>query len=74
MGIAKSVGLSESQAAACMGDDKAMLVLNARVSRYAKVDHVDSTPTFVINGKAMDPGYHSLAELDAAIAQAQAGR
>jgi len=33
---------------------------------------VDATPTFVINGKALDPGYQPLAVIDTAIAQAQA--
>ena len=30
-------------------------------------DKINSTPTFVINGKGMEPGYHTLDEMDAAI-------
>ena len=40
--------------------------MNDRVEKHNK-EGVDSTPTFVINGKKMEPGYHSLEEIDAAI-------
>jgi protein-disulfide isomerase len=65
--IAKSVGLSEAQFNACVQDEKQVQALNDRVERHTKDDHVDSTPTFVINGKALEPGYHTLEEIDAAI-------
>jgi protein-disulfide isomerase len=68
--IAKSLGMSEAQFNTCVEDEKAVNALNARVEKHSKVDGVDSTPTFVINGKKMEPGYHSLEELDAAIAAA----
>ena len=68
--IAKSVGMSEQQFNACVSDEKAVQALNDRVERNAKDNHVDSTPTFVVNGKMLTPGYHSLPELDAAIAAA----
>ena len=65
--IAKSVGMTEDGFNKCINDDKAIQALNDRVERHVRDDHVNSTPTFVINGKAMEPGYHSLAEIDAAI-------
>lgn len=68
--IAKSVGMSEQQFNACVSDEKAVQALNDRVERNAKDNHVDSTPTFVVDGKMLTPGYHSLPELDAAIAAA----
>ena len=44
--------------------------LNERVQNNAKKHEVEATPTFEINGKKMEPGYHSLAEIDAAIENA----
>jgi len=69
MNIARSVGMSDKQFETCVSDEKALQALNDRVERHNK-EGVDSTPTFVINGKKMEPGYHSLEEIDAAIAAA----
>ena len=68
--IAKSAGMSEEQFTKCVTDEAQIKALNARVERNAKQHDVDSTPTFEINGKKMEPGYHTLAEIDAAIAAA----
>ena len=68
--IAKSMGMSEDQFNKCITDESAIKALNERVDRNAKDNHIDSTPTFVINGKPMAAGYHTLAEIDAAIAAA----
>jgi protein-disulfide isomerase len=68
--VAKSVGLTEAQFNQCIQDEKAIQALNDRVEKHAKNDGVNSTPTFVINGKQLEPGYHPLADLDAAIAEA----
>jgi len=65
--IAKSVGMTEDSFNKCINDEKAIQGLNDRVERHVRDDHVNSTPTFVINGKAMEPGFHSLDEIDAAI-------
>jgi protein-disulfide isomerase len=65
--IAKSVGMTEDSFNKCINDEKALQALNDRVERHTREDHVNSTPTFVINGKAMEPGYHSLEEVDTAI-------
>ena len=65
--IAKSVGMTEDQFNKCINDEAAIKALNDRVERHNRDEHVNSTPTFVINGKAMEPGYHTLEEMDAAI-------
>jgi protein-disulfide isomerase len=70
LGIAKSMGMTEDQFNKCVSDEKASQALNDRVERNAKDNHVDSTPTFVVNGNMLTPGYHTLQELDAAIAAA----
>ena len=65
--IAKSVGMTEAGFNKCINDEKAIQALNDRVERHSRNDHINSTPTFVINGKAMEPGYHTIEEMDAAI-------
>jgi len=72
LNVAKSVGMTEDQFNKCVDDEKAIQALQARVDRHNRVDHVNSTPTFVINGKSLEPGYHSLEEIDAAIKTAGA--
>jgi protein-disulfide isomerase len=67
LNIAKSVGMTDDSFNKCINDEKAIQALNDRVERHNRVDHVNSTPTFVINGKAMEPGYHTIEEIDAAI-------
>lgn len=68
--IAQSMGMNEAQFDSCVKNEAALQALNKRVQTYATRDNVNSTPTFVINGKSMEPGYHSMAEIDAAIAAA----
>jgi protein-disulfide isomerase len=68
--IAKSVGMSEERFNQCVSDEAAITALNKRVENNAKVHGIDATPTFEINGRKMEPGYHALAEIDAAIAAA----
>jgi protein-disulfide isomerase len=65
--VAKSVGMTEDSFNKCINDEKAIQALQDRVDRHNRDDHVNSTPTFVINGKSLEPGYHSLDEIDAAI-------
>ena len=72
--VAQANGLDEKTFNACVNDTAALQALNNRVQNYVTVAHVDATPTFVINGAAMEPGYHSLAELDAAIAASRGGK
>jgi len=72
LNIAKSSGMTEAQFDACIRDPAALDALQTRVAANAKKDSVNATPTFVINGKSMDPGFHPLSDLDAAIAAAAA--
>lgn len=67
--IAQSLGMTEPQFNACIGDQNALKALDARVQKAAK-DGVDSTPTFIINGEKL-VGEQTLAQLDAAIAKAE---
>lgn len=65
--IAKSVGMTEDGFNKCVTDEASIKALQDRVEKHSRDDHVNSTPTFVINGKSLDPGYHTLEEIDAAI-------
>jgi len=71
--IAKNAGLSEAQFNACLDDAAALDALNARVAQHVNVDKVDSTPTFVINGKTI-VGELTLDQLTTVIAAARGGR
>ncbi len=68
-GVARGVGLDEARFTACMGDDKAFTALNARTEANARSGGVDSTPTFVVNGRKLDAGFQPLTALDAAVAR-----
>ncbi len=70
--IAQSAGLSEDEFMKCVGDEKAINELSARVERYAKEANITGTPTFFFNGDKYDKGELSLAEIDAAYAKALA--
>jgi len=71
--IALSAGLTSAQFEACIRDEKAQKALLKRVETYGKVDKVESTPTFIVNGKSYS-GEKSLADMDAIIAQAEGGK
>jgi len=73
MAAAKAGGLTASQLEACLADTAAQKALNDRVNTYATRDHIQFTPTFVINGKKLE-GEATLASLDAAIAGAKPAR
>jgi protein-disulfide isomerase len=73
LSIARSMGMTEDQFNKCVSNEPALLALNKRVETNAK-QGVNSTPTFVVNGKQLEPGYTTLDVLDAAIAQAQAAK
>jgi protein-disulfide isomerase len=66
--IAQSLGMTEPQFNACVGDQAALKALDARVEQASK-DGVNSTPTFIINGNKL-VGEQTLAVLDKAIADA----
>ena len=69
--IAQSAGIPESQFDACTSNDDALKAFNDRVDAAAKKYNIDSTPTFIVNGKATT-GYQDMAAMDKAIADAQA--
>ncbi len=68
--IAHGAGLSDEQFPACIKDPTALAAINARWNHYVTDDHVNATPTFVINGKVYDGGYMPMAQMDQAIADA----
>jgi protein-disulfide isomerase len=72
LGIAESAGLTEQQFNACINDNAQLKALNDRVQSYIDKDGIDSTPTFVVNGKKL-VGEQTMADLDKAIAAAQSG-
>ena len=53
-----------------MKDQGAARALSVRADSHFKVDGIEATPTFVINGAKVE-GEMTLPELDAAIAQAE---
>jgi len=72
--IGQSAGMDETQFNACVTNEKNLKALNDRVEKYQKDAKITGTPTFVVNGKKVngdDGGEASLAQLDAAIAEAE---
>ena len=70
--IAAKAGVPKERFEVCIRDPKALNAVNARWERYVNDDKITGTPTFVINGKTYDSGDMTLAQLDAAIAEAEA--
>jgi len=70
LAIGESTGMTEAQFNTCINDEAALKALNDRVQTYTTRDGIDSTPSFVINGKKL-VGVPSMATLDKAIADAQ---
>jgi protein-disulfide isomerase len=71
--VAQAAGMDEAKFNACVTDEKALKAMNDRIEKYSKEQDIQGTPTFVVNGKkvgAAEGGERSLAELDAAIAEA----
>ena len=68
-GIARDAGLTDAQIKACIADQKAIEAVNARSDRAAAAG-INSTPTFVVNGKTLD-GVPTFGDLAAAIAAAK---
>lgn len=78
--VAKSMGMSDAQFNACLGDDAAYKALSERVDK-AVAAGVSGTPTFLFNGTMLKPGDTlagqaygggelTLAQFDAAYARA----
>lgn len=70
LAVATRAGMTEQQFMACMTDQNALNALNARVQKWETTAKYTVTPTFDINGKRYEGG-QSLAQLDAAIAEAE---
>ncbi len=68
--IAAANGVPQARFDACVRDQANVEALNARVAANVKRDDVNSTPTFVINGRKLTPGFHTLAELSQAVSAA----
>ena len=77
LAIAESAGLSEKQFDACESDEAATKKFLDRVKTEGEEYTVNSTPTFVINGKTMPPGVPTLdslyGEIDPLLAKSDAG-
>ena len=69
--VGESAGLTDPQINACITNDAALEALNTRVNDSATAAKIDSTPTFVVNGKVLT-GYEDMAALDKAITEAEA--
>lgn len=67
--IAARHGLDQQEFQACLSDDAAVAAMNARVDA-ALARGINGTPTFVVNGRQLELGHNSIAELEAAIRQA----
>ena len=65
--IGRSAGLTDDKSLACIGDEKQLAALNDRFEKAINVDKIDGTPAFVINGKKLESGEKTLAQLDAEI-------
>jgi len=71
--VAQAAGMDEAKFNTCVSDEKALKAMNDRIEKYSREQDIQGTPTFVVNGKkvgAAEGGERSLAELDAAIAEA----
>ena len=67
LNIAKSAGMTEQQFNDCISNADALKALNDRVEKAETQDHIEGTPTFIVNGKQAGSGEMSLAQLDDAI-------
>jgi protein-disulfide isomerase len=67
--VAETAGLTEDQFQTCVSNNDALLALNDRAQKAGQKYNVDSTPTFVINGKTAS-GYQDMATMDKLIATA----
>jgi protein-disulfide isomerase len=65
--IGRSAGLTDEKSLACIADEKALQALNDRFEKAINKDKIDGTPSFVINGKKLESGEKTLAQLDAEI-------
>ncbi len=72
--VAARFGVSKDRFEAIIRDPIALKALDQRVAENAKAGEVHATPTFVVNGAKLEPGYQPATALDAAIARVHARR
>lgn len=72
--IANSAGLSDAEFQKCITDTKALDDINKRSMKYGERDKIDGTPTFIMNGKTVASGEVTMAQMDAAVAEAMAAK
>jgi protein-disulfide isomerase len=72
LNTARSAGMTEEQFQRCVSDEDALKALNARWEKNSRADNVQATPTILINGERKFDSVPTLAQLDAAIAEARA--
>ena len=65
--VAQSAGMNEDQFTKCVSDPDALKAISDRVQKAVTVDHIEGTPTLLVNDKSVGTGEVSLAQLDAAI-------
>jgi protein-disulfide isomerase len=65
--IAQSAGMTEQQFNDCISNADALKALNDRVQKAQDQDHIEGTPTFVVNGKPLGEGEVTMPQLDVAI-------
>jgi protein-disulfide isomerase len=65
--VAQSAGMNEDQFTKCVSDPAALQAISDRVQKAVTVDHIESTPTILVNGKQPSAGELNLPMLDAAI-------
>ena len=74
MRIAQAAGVTPEQFDKCVSDDGALNAVKGRNDKYAKRDHIEGTPTFVIKGKAVLTGEVTAEQMDKVVADAMAGK
>lgn len=72
--VGKTQGLTEDQLMVCLRDKAAIDAVYDRTIRAGDQDKIEGTPTLVVNGKRVGVGDVSLAQLEAAIAEARKKR
>lgn len=72
LNTARSAGMTEQQFQQCVSNEDALKALNARWEKNSRADNVQGTPTILINGERKFDSVPTMAQLDAAIAEAKA--
>ena len=65
--VAQSAGMNEDQFTKCVSDPAALKAISDRVQKASTVDHIEFTPTILVNGKQPNAGEVTMASLDATI-------